>query len=505
MNFAAAIVLTAASAIPQPDITGLATAVGDTITEAYEASHAEDPESVGHYGMVLLSHHLNALAEDVFGIAVELAPEDPRWLYLHAYTSHQLGDLETAVERYDRALIRSPGDPLLGQRRASALIDLGRLDEATAALADPRIADASPASAAAMRGRIAYMTGDFQTAVRELQRALELAPGATRLHHTLGLALRRTGEIELARSHLSRAGDVAPGPADPLMVQVRALSRSVQAFIQRGLALAEGGNLEAAANQLRQALEAEPDDATAMATLASILTQMDRNDEAATILERSIATNPDYAPAYFRLGVVRANTGRLDEALDLYQRAIEIRPTLTQARYQIGATLMAQGRADEAAAVFRDLAAQYSDNLFIENQHVVALLASDDCEALPVAHAALARNPRRVDVLRLYLRAAAACATDPGVIDVAIQRAQRLAAAQPSAQSLETHGLALAAAGRDDEARAVFQAALDMEPESAWADALRDRLDGLDSGDGVGEPLPLGHPMRVVAGSEARP
>jgi tetratricopeptide (TPR) repeat protein len=504
MNPLAILVLTLAASLPTPQA-GLPETVREALVAAYTDAVDGDAEAIGRYGMVLLAHHLNQDADVVLGLAVDAAPDDRRWRYLYAYTAHQLGELEVAVQRYDEVLARFDDEPITRLNRAAALLELGRLDEAEAALNADGVRAANPAFVASLLGRSAYLRGDFATAIVELERALRLAPAATRLHHTLGLAYRRTGRVDLARSHFDSAGEGVVGALDPLLREVRALNRSVQSLIQRGLGLAEVGDLDGSIELLRSAVELMPDDATSLVTLAAMLKQAGRLDEAEQMLSRCIATNPDYTPAYFRLGVLRANAGRLEDALALYRQVVAINPVHTEARYQIGATLLTMDRPAAAEAMFRELATQHTDNLFIRNQRVIALLASGDCDALTLARESRARAPRRGDVLFLYLRALAACATDRRTIDAAVTTATRLVQTRPAADALETQGLVLAAAGRIDDARAAFQRALAAEPAGPFAPFLERRLASLAAGDGVGDPLPAGHPVRDIVGNEAKP
>jgi tetratricopeptide (TPR) repeat protein len=493
------------STLPEPVIDGVTDAVRVAVTEAYDASTVGDAESIGYYGMVLLAHHLNDQAEIVFGQAVALAPDNQRWLYLHAFAAHQRGDLAAAAERYGAALAQSPDDPLLHQQRAAALIDLGRLDEASADLDHQGVASYSPANVAALRGRIAYLTGDFELAVERLQTALSITPGATRLHHTLGLALRRVGEVDLARTHLAQAGHIAPGPADPYLRAVRALNRSVQSLIQRGVAMANDGNLEAALRELQSALEVEPDDPSGMATLATVLMEAGRPEEAEVVLTRNIAVNPDHAASYFRLGVLNANASRLDDALEWYRRAIDLNPSYTEANYQIAATLLVMDRTTESVEVLKALAQIHTDNIFIRNQLIIALLADDDCEALDLAIRSRARAPNRGDVTRIYLRALAYCEADEVALEAATRFTARLTATQSTVVMLETYALLLVAAGRDDEALAVLRRALTADAGGPYTPFLERRIAELGAGNGLGEALPAGHPLRNIQGSEVRP
>jgi len=497
------IALTTAMALSlyMPETAALPDSVQLAVETAYTAATDGDSDAIGHYGMVLMANHLDS--ERVFASAIEAAPRDPRWRYLHALAAQRAGDLPTAIARYRDLLERVPGLGTARHRLADALIESGDLDAAEDVLDGPGAQRAGAANLAALRGRIAYLRGDFATAASELSRALELAPSATRLHYTLGLAYRRIGQVDLAREHLAQMGDAQVGPIDPLSDELLRLDRSTPALRQRGVALLNSDRAVDAIPVLQEALASEPGDAVSMVAMGVALARTGRRDEAMAMLDRCIALNPESETAYYQRATLLTEAGALDAALSSLRQAIALRPNYTEAHYQIAAILMAQGRAAAAATELASLVDRYPDNIFIEVQLAVALLAAGDCQALRVTNRAAPRAPDRPDVMLVHLRAVSMCVRNPAVLRPALATAVRLVQARPSPAGYELIGLLNAADTRDDDARAAFQRGLDMAEDEAYRRMLRQRIADLDAGVTL-QALPVGHPLRQLSGGLAR-
>jgi tetratricopeptide (TPR) repeat protein len=292
----------------------------------------------------------------------------------------------------------------------------------------------------------------------------------------MGLAYRRIGQVDLAREHLAQMGDALTEPIDPLSDELLRLNRSAPALRQRGVALINADRAAEAIPVLQEALASEPGDAVSMVALAAALDQTGRRDEAMAMLERCITVNPEDESAYFHRASLLADAGALDAAISSLRQALALRPNFTEAHYQIAAILMAQGRAAAAATELAALVDRYPDNIFIETQLAVALLASDDCQALRVTRHAAQRSPDRADVLLLHLRAVSLCVSDSAVLQPALGTAVRLLQARPSPIRHELVGLLYAAGDRDDQARVAFQNALDTTDDEAFQRVLRQRL-----------------------------
>jgi tetratricopeptide (TPR) repeat protein len=116
------------------------------------------------------------------------------------------------------------------------------------------------------------------------------------------------------------------------------------------------GRLAAAAADFPGAIEAfarsvsaSPNDPSMHTYLAGALLQQDRADEAFVELVAALLIDPRDAGAHTGIGQIHLNAGRSDEAVPALRRAVELSPGYTEARYALATALMRSGHTQEAA------------------------------------------------------------------------------------------------------------------------------------------------------------
>ncbi len=149
-----------------------------------------------------------------------------------------------------------------------------------------------------------------------------------------------------------------------------------------------------------------------------------------SLFHHTISVNPKNSGALNNLGAFLQERGQLAEAEGYLRQAVEFDPTYAQARRNLGNTLFDLGRADEAIASYR---------------------------------AAIRLEPKSIDG---YASLARALAGD-GQVEEAIragETAVRLDTEGKNADAANNYGLALASAGRFDEAVVEFKRAAVLNP-----------------------------------------
>jgi tetratricopeptide (TPR) repeat protein len=147
----------------------------------------------------------------------------------------------------------------------------------------------------------------YQAAVAEWQKALELVPSSATSHNNLGFSLVQTGRVVEAIPHYEKALELSPDYAE--------------AHNNFGLALAKTG----------------------------------RPDQAVAHYEKALELNPELASAHINLGVVEARANRIDEAIRHFEKAIACKPDpvhARQARLNLGLALATAQRWAEAIPHF---------------------------------------------------------------------------------------------------------------------------------------------------------
>jgi Tfp pilus assembly protein PilF len=182
-----------------------------------------------------------------------------------------LGQPESALDQFDRALESNDAYIEAHLNRAITLNELGRFDEAKeafdrAAHFERRTGGPFSASESARianaHGSVAYLymvAGSPSEAARELRQALDLRPEFHDLRNRLGEALMQMGELEASRAELQRVLD----QNDAFLA----------ARLNLGLCLLRSGDLEGAREQWEEARSRVPDNPQVRAYLRLLETE----------------------------------------------------------------------------------------------------------------------------------------------------------------------------------------------------------------------------------------
>ncbi len=214
--------------------------------------------------------------------ALEHAPEQPDVLLRAGNALARRGRFEEAIAHYDRLTAVEPQwTPAILEKRATALVNLGRGD----------------------------------AAVADFTRAVEAVPDDPRLRLRFAEALEFLGDPAAAEAQRAAAAEHIEDDADRLPL-VAAAARH----------LARQGDFTAAIERFREALELDGDDLELRYDLASLLGHTRQLDEAVAEFETLIAAAPRHDPA--RRGQIAALVlaGRFAEARVKLQEALRTFP-----------------------------------------------------------------------------------------------------------------------------------------------------------------------------------
>lgn len=239
----------------------------------------------------------------------------------------------------------------------------------------------------------------YDAAILEWKKALEVSPADAKAHNNLGSALSEKGAWDEATVHYRKAVEINGGYA--------------KAHVNLGIALARKGMLDEAIGHFQKAAEIDPEQAGAQNSLGRALAEKGKLDEAIPHFEKAIALQPDFAEAHINLGrtlaekgdvagakshfvtVVKANPnyaeahnslaavlaseGAVDQAISHWQKAIAINPGYAEARYNLGNLYYyVQGKAAQALAEWREVLRTEQDNVAALNQAAWVLATSTD-------------------------------------------------------------------------------------------------------------------------------
>lgn len=369
-----------------------------------------------------------AFAEGRFDIAaghyrraVELEPEDFTTRKALGFSLQKLGDLDGAMEQLAAALEQGTTGEEARDRLERAEVHR-------------------------ILGGMMMLQGRESEGIESFRRVLELNPEAHGARLKLANALARRKDLEAAVTHYDRLVEALPEDPDLL--------------VRRGTAKMNLDRRAEALADFRRAVEVAPEEPEVRLRYAEALEFVGR--DAAAGAERAAARRlagegGDAARLAADAGARAMSRGDLQAAEAALAEALRLDPAMVGARYRLATILGHQGRYEEALAHFRRVTEQDPHHADAHYGQAAALVLSGDyAGAKQRLEAALQRMPAERRLSHLLARLMAA-APDPRVRegDRAVEMARRLYASGGGAAVAETLAMALAEAGRLDEAAAV--------------------------------------------------
>lgn len=454
---------------------------------------AELAQVYGGLGRILDAHELSGAASLCYTNASRLEPREFTWPYLQgqlALATGVAGSAEVADRAFAQALAISPDQPLalVGAARAAALVGDWKKSRELAQRALGR--DPGLALAWTVLGSAQLAGGDAPGAVTSFRRAVQLQPGATRIHGQLATALARIGDSAGSQAEERLRGEGIVAIDDPWLQQVADERRDAVGRRAAGERLFFAGDFAHALVEFEAAVAAAPDDPESRIGLGSALARSGRWPEAADQYREALRRAPDHALANFNLAVAVQQLAQAtggahrksaqEEALEHYRAALRADPGLEDARLNMAHLLRRMSRCSEAEAEYSGLLAR-SPARAAAASGLAACSArrGDYAGSLAVADRGLQAAPGNSS-LQLTRARLLAAAPDDRVRNgaEALSTAQALVAAGTSPLAVETAAMALAETGAFAAAVAGQEAAITAAEAANFSPAAMARLRG---------------------------
>ncbi|MEO8441673.1 MAG: sulfotransferase [Betaproteobacteria bacterium] len=229
-------------------------------------------------------------------------------------------------------------------------------------------------------------------------------------------------KFKLCCATVESSGETRAAPAD---------IRAAQGALARAAGAEAAGRVEEAIAALHQAVALDPRNPAAALELGKLLLGNARPREALPWLERAVGLLPGSSQAHLQKGLALEQLGWHAEAAEAYRQAIKLTPRLAKAHARLGVVLMVQEMRAEAAASFRRAAKLAPNETVGRLSGAYAFLAEDAVEDAESA-------------LRSVI------AAEPG-----------------SADAHAELGKLLAETGKAEEAHAVFDRVVRLNPRAA--------------------------------------
>ena len=237
--------------------------------------------------------------------ALEIAPDDTRFIFMYGVALRRSGDFEKAGPLLQTIVDAAPDLATAHQEFGLNCLSLGRLHDAR----------------------------------QSLEKAVELEPGLSAAWQTLYDVRAAEGDdFGAAEAYRNSLGTTEPDPA-----------------LQKALDLFAAGRVGIAEGICREYLRQRPMDVNAIRLLAEIGTKLGIVDEATSLLERCLQLAPDFHIARSNYATALGKQQRFAEALEQMGRLEGDRPDNISHKVQTAALLSMAGRFDEAHPKFRDV------------------------------------------------------------------------------------------------------------------------------------------------------
>lgn len=230
------------------------------------------------------------------------------------------GDFQRAIEALEQAIAATPNDAELHKRRAHALLQEDRTEEAFGELVAALLIDPLDGGAHLGVGRFLLNAGRHQDAVAALRRAVQLLPAHTEARYALATALLRLGSTREAAQEFDRVEQ-----AQRREIDERRRALTLDTIKEEATLRMAEGRYDRAAALWRQAIQREPDRASNHLQLAAALASADRIELAIEQYETALGLGADPL-VYRQLADLYASAGRPVEAARaraLYIRALQ--------------------------------------------------------------------------------------------------------------------------------------------------------------------------------------
>ncbi len=262
----------------------------------------------------------------------DIHPAEPSWA---EHYERQLADA-------GQTLAREPTHIIALRRKATALLRLGRYEEAAAVYEIIISQRPEDKDVWGVMGGIFSCLKRYQESIAAFERAIALNfVGTSGQQNLYATALIRCGRIQDGINVCERVLESEPG--------------STSAWINLGFALLRCGDCAKALAAMNQALMLQPHNIAALINKAVILRKLKRYDEALQVNSDVLTIAPRKALALANKAATLGLLGHIDEALALADQALSLDPSVTCAWLNKGYALVCLKRYDEALAVLEQV------------------------------------------------------------------------------------------------------------------------------------------------------
>ncbi len=286
------------------------------------------------------------LANKEFGLANEMAqlierkfPDGSLALTTWGWVHEQQERYPEALEAYQRALTREPGNPELSFHVASLRLKQGQYDEALAVLRNGLAVSPNDYGLQKLLGKIDREMGNYPESIRAYQGAIAVQPERMGAHVGLGTTYVDSGQFEQAETAYQQATQLDPS--------------DVESHWGLGLAYLRTGDYDRAISEAMAARALDPENGMPYEIAAEAYFKTGRRAEATATCERLAAHSALNAEQSSQLGWCYRKIEDDQGAIRAFEQAVQQRPSFVHALVQLGSLYNKTGHPQQAMAIAR--------------------------------------------------------------------------------------------------------------------------------------------------------
>lgn len=251
------------------------------------------------------------------------------------------GDLDSAVDSIQKALIIHPKEPTFSLNLANILKAKGLFSQAAEVLLD--LVKNHPRYAAAFNnlGTVYYAQAKLSDAISAYRSAIAIAPNYLDAYYNLGLALTKIGKRQEAMNAYRALLELVPLHAG--------------ARFQLACLLMQQGNYQAAIEQFSAIERDHPFHFETESNIATCYLKLGQLNEAKMHYLKALLLAPAHdTQILFNLAVISVQQGLADEAVGYYLRVLKVDPDHRDAHNNLAIVYLALQNKDAALNHFRE-------------------------------------------------------------------------------------------------------------------------------------------------------
>jgi tetratricopeptide (TPR) repeat protein len=274
-----------------------------------------------------------------------------------------------------------------------------------------------------MLGYEAYLTYEWEDAVKNYRKALEYDPASSYLKTQLSYALYHaddlSGALSLAEDAVKADPNYVPAleligniynkqkrTADAIDIfkKIRVIDpENDEVSVSLGRLYYNNDMNDEAAAAFEDAIKKDPDNYTAFDYLGSLYIDKKDYDRAEVYLKKALEIRPGLDSVYFKLGIINEIREQLNVAADNYENALSLNPHNSQARERLAQVYVKQKSLGKAIEEFLSLSRNQPDNLDLHVRIGILYFESKEYDrALEEFRLVLKARPDNISV-RYYL------------------------------------------------------------------------------------------------------